>query len=192
MPRLDVETRRQVVLLRKAGYRVRDIKERLVEEWIVVSERSIHKLLHKERITGLISDKERPKRSKLLSDEQLRFMDDELVKNDELTARRLRAMLETKWPRMKSVSLTTIKRAWRRLGWIKSRPKYCQMIQEANKELRKRWCEQMIANKETFSDVIFSDECTVQLDSHSKLCFRKIGQPRKLKPKPKHPFKVHV
>ena len=44
MPRLDVETRRRVVLLRKAGYRVRDIKERLVEERIVVSERSIHKL----------------------------------------------------------------------------------------------------------------------------------------------------
>ena len=66
MPRLDVETRRRVVvgrsptfayyakvglrptrrvvLLRKAGYRVRDIQERLVEERIVVSERSIHKL----------------------------------------------------------------------------------------------------------------------------------------------------
>ena len=28
MPRLDVETRRRVVLLRKAGYRVSDIKER--------------------------------------------------------------------------------------------------------------------------------------------------------------------
>ena len=45
MPRLDAETRRRVVLLTtKAGYRVRDIKERLVEERIVVSERSIHKL----------------------------------------------------------------------------------------------------------------------------------------------------
>ena len=36
MPRLDVETRRRVVLLRKAGYRVRDIKERLMKERIVV------------------------------------------------------------------------------------------------------------------------------------------------------------
>ena len=87
MPCLDVETRWRVVLLRKAGYRVGDIKERLVEERIVVSERSIHKHLHKERITGLIIDKKRPKRTKLLSDEQLRFIDDELVKNDELMAR---------------------------------------------------------------------------------------------------------
>ena len=155
-------------------------------------ERSIYKLLHKEKTTGLISDIERPKPAKLLSDEQIRYIDDELAKNDELTARRLRAMLETKWPQMKSVSLKTIKRTRRRLGWLKSCLKYCQMIREANKELRKQWCELMIADKETFGDVIFSDECTVQPDSHSKLFFRKIGQPRKLKPKPKHPFKVHV
>lgn len=179
-------------MLCKAGYRVRSIKERLTEEGISVSERSIYKLLEKEKTTGLISDKERPKPAKLLNDEQIQYVDDELAKNDELTARRLRAMLETKWPQMKSVSLTTIKRTRRRLGWLKSRPKYCQMIREANKEMRKQWCEKMIADKETFGDVIFSDECTVQLDSHSKLCFRKIGQPRKLKPKPKHPFKVHV
>ena len=66
------------------------------------------------------------------------------------------------------------------------------MIREANKKLWKLWCEQMIANKETFKDVIFSDECTVQFDSNSKLCFCKIGQPSKLKSKSKHPFKVHV
>lgn len=26
----------------------------------------------------------------------------------------------------------------------------------------------------------------------SKLCFRKIGQPKKMKPTPKHPYKVHI
>ena len=129
---------------------------------------------------------------RLLSDEQYRFIDDALAENDELTARRLRGMLQMKWPVLKPVSLTTIKRARKYLGWIKSKPKYCQMIRETNKQLRKAWCEVQIANKEQFEDVIFSDECTVQLESHSKLCFRKIGEPRKLKHKPKHPYKVHV
>ena len=62
-------------------------------------------------------------------------------------------------------ALTTIKRTHTQLDWLKSRPKYCQIIREANKELRKQWCEQMISNKEMFEDVIFSDECTVQLES---------------------------
>ena len=28
----------------------------------------------------------------------------------------------------------------------------------------------MIASKDTFEDVIFTDECSVQLDRHGKLC----------------------
>ena len=38
----------------------------------------------------------------------------------------------------------------------------------------------------------FTDECTVQLDSHSRSCFCKEKQPRVLKQRPKHPIKVHV
>ncbi len=36
------------------------------------------------------------------------------------------------------------------------------------------------------------DECSIHLDKHSKLTFRKKNRPRKLKPKPKHPLKLHV
>ena len=50
----------------------------------------------------------------------------------------------------------------------------------------------MLKDKESFNNVIFSDESAVQLDHHGGLCFRKVGYLRKLKPKPKHPPKVHV
>ena len=30
------------------------------------------------------------------------------------------------------------------------------------------------------------------LDRHGRLCFRRVKQPRKLKPRPKHPVKVHL
>ena len=40
--------------------------------------------------------------------------------------------------------------------------------------------------------MIFTDECLVQLEQHSKICFRKQSQPRKLKPRPKHPLKVRI
>lgn len=46
--------------------------------------------------------------------------------------------------------------------------------------------------KEDFGDVIFTDETTVQLKNHSRLCFRKHRHPRKLKPRPKHPIKIHL
>ena len=57
---------------------------------------------------------------------------------------------------------------------------------------RKEWCEVQIKQKEQFDDVIFTDECTVQLDHHGRLCFRKEKEPRALKQRPKHPAKIHV
>lgn len=45
---------------------------------------------------------------------------------------------------------------------------------------------------EKFDDVIFTDECTVQLENHSRLCFRKHRQPWRLKQRAKHPVKVHI
>ena len=72
------------------------------------------------------------------------------------------------------------------------KPHYCQILQEANKAKRLEWCEQQLENEEDFSDVIFTDECTVQLDHHSRTCFRKKGEKRALKPRAKHPAKVHI
>ena len=57
---------------------------------------------------------------------------------------------------------------------------------------RKKWCEIQINRKEQFDDVIFTDECTVQLCHHGRLCFRKEKEPRVLKQRPKHPTKIHV
>ena len=43
-----------------------------------------------------------------------------------------------------------------------------------------------------FDDVIWSDETTVQLESHRRHSYRKKGHSAVLKPRPKHPIKVHV
>jgi len=40
--------------------------------------------------------------------------------------------------------------------------------------------------------VVFTDESSIWLSRRSKLCFRKVGQPKKMKPTAKQPFKVHV
>ena len=56
----------------------------------------------------------------------------------------------------------------------------CSVVQRGNQ------------SKDDFADIIFSDECTVQLKQHGRLCFRKRKQPRKLKQRPKHPLKLHT
>jgi len=51
------------------------------------------------------------------------------------------------------------------------------------------WCREQIQVSEQFENVIFSDECTIQLEHHGCLCFRKKKEPRKLKPRAKQ---LHV
>ena len=118
-------------------------------------------------------------------------MDNALTSNDELTTRQVRGLLVQEFPEL-SVSLSTVKRARYELGWVATKPKYCQLIRDANKEKRLAWCKKIIEEGEDFNDVIFTDESSVTLETHRKKCFRKKGAPCKLKPCPKHPVKVHV
>ena len=48
-------------------------------------------------------------------------------------------------------------------GFTQSRPRYGQMVREANKLKRIDFCECLITEKDTFEDVIFSDEYSIQL-----------------------------
>ena len=78
------------------------------------------------------------------------------------------------------------------LGWTYSTTKYCRAIRDANKQKRLDWCTNLIAKKEKFDDVIFTDESTFRSECHRRMCFRKKKMPRKLKYKHKHPPKIHV
>ena len=117
-----------------------EIKARLLEEDISVSLMSIYRLLKKNERTGSIVDlKRKPSTPRILRAEHLKFIDDALAEDDELTARRLRNMLEEKWPGLK-VSITTIKRALKYdLGWIRTHARYCQLIRTANMQRQLEW-----------------------------------------------------
>ena len=71
-------------------------------------------------------------------------------------------------------------------------PRYCQMVRETNRVARLAFGQQCLESNEKFEDVIFTDESTIWLERHGKICFGKDDRPAKLKPKRKHPFKVHV
>ena len=91
-----------------------------------------------------------------------------------------------------SISTCLIRRYRDKLGWTLSGPRYCQLIREENRVKRLEFVEKCLRDKDNFDDVIFTDESTVMMDNHGRICFRKKNRKAQLKPKPKHPYKVHV
>ena len=83
------------------------------------------------------------------------------------------------------LSISAVKAARKRLGWKKTGPKYCQAIREANHIARLAFCERCMEIGDTFDNVIFTDETSVWIERHGRLCFQKEGMPAKLKPKVK-------
>ena len=90
------------------------------------------------------------------------------------------------------LSTATIKGARKKLGWRKCRPRYCQIVREANRNACLAFEQQCLDNNEDFGSVIFTDESTIWLEHHGKVCFRKEGTHGKLKPRGKHPFTVNI
>ena len=145
-------------------------------------------VVSKYRRTGSVVDRPRLRPPRELSDDCYVLIDNLLSENDELTTRMLLLRLKENDPQL-NVSLSTVKRARQELRWVSTMPRYCQFIREANKEKRLKWSEEQIANNEKFDYVIFTDECSAQLDVHRRKCYRNKKQLRKLKPWPNHPPK---
>ena len=143
MPRLSMETRRRFLTLRERCLSVAEVQKRLAEEEIFVSRVALYKLWKKYRDTDRIAGTWKPKRVKKLGEEQLVAIDEALAKNDKLTVRQSLGIIETRWPGLE-VSISTVKRARKNLGWIAMWPKYCQLVREVNRQKRLAWSRQML------------------------------------------------
>ena len=93
MPRLDIATRRRVIVLRQSGYSVREIKKRLNEENISISLQALFNLVKKYSETGKLIDITRRTRPRKLTGQMMAMLNGALSEDDELTARRARSLL---------------------------------------------------------------------------------------------------
>ena len=83
-----------------------------------------------------------------------------------------------------SMSIWTIFRCHKELGWIFRNSVHCQLIRAANKVKRFDWAKQYLDEAEgDFHDVIFTDESSIQLEAHKRYCFRKRGCAPNSKPR---------
>ena len=160
------------------GLKVPSIYKELVKEGIVTSREGIHKLLCRFSDTGCILRRPGSGRPSKMSEEIMVFVEEQMEKDDETTAHQLHELLKAKGF---GISLRTVLRCRTKLGWTFRGSAYCQLIRDVNKEKRLEFVRRY--NDDEFENVIYSDECTVQLESHRRFCCRKKGQPERLKPR---------
>ena len=131
MPRLSLETRKRVILLKEQGFSVSKIIARLKQEHISTTRQALYNLFKKHSETGHLVDLPKRTRTRKITDEMVTIIDESLSNNDELTARELRSILVERWPELR-VTLSTIKRIRKQIGWKCTRPHYCQMIRDVS------------------------------------------------------------
>ena len=70
-----------------------------------------------------------------------------------------------------NLSLSTILRSRSSLGWTFRGSAYCQIIWEVNKLKRLEWAQEYTREAEVgFSNVIFTDKTSIQLEPHQQFC----------------------
>lgn len=107
-----------------------------------------------------------------------KMVDDKMKSDDETTAIQLYHLLKA---RGHPLSLRTILRCRSALGWTFRGSAYCQLIREPNKVKRLNWAKENIGD--TFDNVVWTDETTVQLQTHRRFCCRKRGEAPRNKPR---------
>ena len=192
MGRMSLATRSRVISMWRDGFKLSKIHRHLAEEGLAITKPSLCRLISKYKQTGSVADRRRTRPVKKLNDAHYRFIDNAMSQDDELSCPKLHILLKEAFPDLE-VSMTTVKRARRELGWVAKKTRYCALISSNNQEKRVEWCKkQQESGDLEFENVVWTDECTVQLESHRRIAFHKKGEPVKYKMKPKHPPKVNI
>ena len=194
MGRLTTAHRMRIVMLRRQrqpSLGVTEIVRKLATEGITITRAAVYAILKKYDEHKTVSDLSPPPRQrKNVTHELLDFIDAEMEKNDELTAVDLQRLIFAQFGF--DFSCRKVKELRKKLGWIAEKTRYCQLVREVNREKRLNFSRECIATNDQFDDVIWSDECNIQLEWNGNLTFHRWWEPCPQKGKPKHPFKVSV
>ena len=160
------------------GLKPPSIAKALEEERLSYSRYGVTKFLKEYQATGSIVRQPGSGRPSKITAEIKRIVEEQMRLYDETTAHQLHRLLVEKGY---LISLRTILRFRTALGWTFRGSAYCQLIREANKTKRLAWAQQHLHS--SFEDVIRSDECTVQMESHHRFACRKRGEAPRPKPR---------
>ena len=172
-------TKLRIVHYQSKGYKPYTIANLMKEnDEIVVTRHGVAKFLKVYQSTGTIERRPGSGRLSSITWKVKELVEAKMCEDDETTATQLHYMLLEEGI---AISLRTILRCRTTLGWAFRGSAYCQLIRKVNTEKRLLWAQSHTT--ETFDDVIFTDETTVQLENHRRFCCRKEGQRPKPKPR---------
>ena len=151
--------KQRILCLRSQGLKAPTIAKILREdERLQCTRIGVAMFLQRFEATGTLSRHPGSGRPSKITAEIKRIVENQVQLDDETSAVQLHHLLNDCGY---SVSLRTILRCRTSLGWTFRGSAYCQLIREPNKEKRLMWATNHI--QETFDDVIFTDESTVQI-----------------------------
>ena len=162
------------------GYRAPTIAVLLRREQLAASRRGIQKFLDRYRKTGSITRRPGSSPPFKITSEIRAIVESQMRLDDETTAIQLHKLLEDKGY---SLSKRTVLRCRTALGWTFRGSAYCQLIRDANKRKRLEWAQSCLTRKDDFDNVLWTDECSVQMESHRRFACHKLGEKPRNKPK---------
>ncbi|XP_074481978.1 transposable element Tcb1 transposase [Sebastes fasciatus] len=180
MTHINREHSQQIRLMRSGGKSAHEIQQHFESLGIKVSLRTV-RYHFKER---------QPRRScpRKLHNDILTAIDEVTKSSNKMKAQALQQKIEADFG--VQLSLTSVRRARRNLGWKSGKTVFCPITKELNKEARLKQALQWLESGETWHDVLFTDVTTVTLE-HSRFCASRKGQ-FVYRPQPKHSYKIHV
>jgi len=175
----DDYTKLRILFYLYQGKRPPTIAVLLENEGIEVTRKGVADFEKRFLATGTIARRQGSGRKTVITEEIRQVVEEQMRRDDETTASQLHVLLTALGYQL---SLRTVLRCRSLLGWTFRGSAYCQIIREENKRKRLEWC-QRYKDHDDFTDVVFTDECSVQLESHRRFSCRKRGELPKNKPR---------
>ena len=156
------------------GYKPVTICRMLREEGLIANRMGIHKFLQKHRETNNIERRLGSGRPTKMTVPVKALVEQQMRGDDETTAVQLHTLLLRHGHTM---ILKTVLRCRTALGWTFRGSAYCQLIRQQNKVKRLQWAQEHLSDG--FDNVLWTDESSVQMETHQRFCCRKRVQPPK-------------
>ena len=179
---LSLYGKQRIIYHHAKGFKAPKIAKLLKDEGIKISRVAVHVFLIRYRETGSLTRRKGSSPPRKVSPEIKEIVEQKMQEDDETTASQLQKLLTDRG--FPTISCKTILRCRTELGWTFRGSAYCQLIRDVNKAKRLEWARQNLHEAETgFQDVVWTDESSIQMETHKRYCYRKIGQAAKSKPR---------
>lgn len=182
----------EIISLYRQGWPIHAIQKRLAEQNVDVTWATVQNVVKRYQVGKIGYESTREEKMptfQYITDHDVNFVKNALKEDPTRTSTDIKHLLADKGT---DTSKSTVRKIIDTAGYTASAPRYGQMVRTVNKEKRVEFCKTLIARNENFDDVIFTDECSVQLHNNKVIIYREKYSAPPVLPKPKHPTKVHV